>query len=54
MADGDDGVGHVLGVEDLGEGIGLLQVVVFGGVGGLGAAAEAEDVGDDHWEVEFL
>ena len=53
MADGDDAVGDVFGVEDLGKGIGLLQIVIFRGAGGFGTAAEAEDVGDDHGEVEF-
>lgn len=55
VADGDDagavggGLREGEGVEDLGERGGLLFVVVEGGVGGFGAAGEAEEVGDDEW-----
>ena len=47
VADGDyAGGGDVFGSEDLGEGVGLLFVVVKGWVGGFGGAAEAEQVGE--------
>lgn len=51
MADGYDALlagGDAFCVEDLSEGVGLLSVVVEVGIGGFGAAAEAEEVGKDH------
>lgn len=41
MADGDDVVGDVFVVEDLGDAVGLGAVVVVLGVGGFGGSTEA-------------
>lgn len=50
VADGNDAAaGYAFCVEDLGEGVGLLFVVVEVGWDGFGGAAEAQEVGEDEW-----
>ena len=48
VPDGDDIVGDVFVIEDLGQRVGLLQIVVLRWISGLRRAGKPENVWDDH------